>query len=151
MKNFTVFAVLLVLLVATRCSTAQTSTVNCIFLFTNGVYTCNLAGASVTNNENINVVITGNHLPGRNDASVQRVQITVSNIPFIIVQLFWRFQNILDLSITSGGLTRIQSSAGRPEFEEYFHHSQRSVQRDSTACFHRSNKSFVNRNWNEPT
>lgn len=114
MKHLTAFTVLLVLISLTghKAQISPISSINCNFFMTDGLYTCHISLQSVSDNENANIVITGFiHTSGRNDLSVQRVQITTSNLPFIITQLFTRFPNIIDLSITSGGLTRIQPNA----------------------------------------
>lgn len=114
MKNSTVFTVLLVLISLTRLKAQinPLSTVRCNFIIQNRLYTCHIAGQSLNDDENANIIITGTtHILGRNDANVQRVHITGSTLPFIITQLFTRFPNLLYFSISGGGLTRIQPFA----------------------------------------
>lgn len=92
-------------------SQSQNVNINCNFLIATGLYSCSLLGVMIPDNENANIIIGGAHISPRNNADVQRVQVTNSNIPFIITQLFTTFPNIVELAISNGGLTRVQSNA----------------------------------------
>lgn len=92
----------------------QQTHLNCVFVNQVTIYTCNIAGASIIDNPNAVITIGGFHTGGRNNEMVNRVQITASNIPFIVTQLFDTFPNLRDLSIINGGLLRIQSRAFLP-------------------------------------
>jgi hypothetical protein len=50
--------------------------------------------ATVSDNENMKIVITGSHLEGFNDLEVQDISITDSSIPFIVRQLFLSIPNV---------------------------------------------------------
>lgn len=91
----------------------QTVNINCQFVDVNGFYSCQLSGVTISDNENQNVVIGGEHIFGRNNAFVNRVEIIDANIPFIIIQIFTTFPNIVVLQISNGGLTRFQFGAFR--------------------------------------
>lgn len=85
---------------------------NCLFLVTSFLYTCQISELTVTDNENTTFVIGGIHQPGLNNDDVQRVTILFSNIPFIITQIFAVFPNVIEVSILGdSGLRRIQSNA----------------------------------------
>lgn len=90
---------------------AQTVNINCNFIDINGFYSCQLSGVAVGDNENQNIVIDGQHLSDRNNALVNRAEISDSNIPFILTQLFTTFPNLAVLQISNGGLTRFQPRA----------------------------------------
>jgi hypothetical protein len=90
---------------------AQNVNINCNFVIIQNRYTCQIFGVTVSDNQNANYVIGGQHLFGRTNADVQRVQIVSSNIPFVVNQFFSTFPNIADFIVTNGGLTRIQSGA----------------------------------------
>lgn len=87
---------------------AQVVNINCNFLITNNLYTCQINGALVPDNENAFFSIGGQHMPGFNNELVQRIQIVYSNIPFVIPQLFTTFPNVIDATMATVGLTRIQ-------------------------------------------
>lgn len=90
---------------------AQNVNINCNFVFVVNVYTCQISGLTVSSNENANFIIGGQHLAGQNNANVGRVDITGSNIPFVIRQFFTTFPNLASFHVLSSGLIRIQTSA----------------------------------------
>lgn len=92
-------------------ASAQVVNVNCNFITSNNLYACQIVDLTVADNLNTNFIIGGNHQPGRTNLDVQRIIISNSNIPFIIAQLFSTFLNVLDIFISNGGLTRIQTNA----------------------------------------
>lgn len=69
-------------------------------------YICEVSDAFVdkTNQE---VVFTGAHLPGRSNEDVNFVNISNSNIGFIIPEIFTTFSNLLRVDLTRIGLTEI--------------------------------------------
>lgn len=89
----------------------QIVNLNCLFAVTANVYTCQISGASVEDNENANIIIGGQHQQGFGDGDVRRVNIFLSNIPFVVSQFFTTFVNVSALTISSAGLTRIQTNA----------------------------------------
>jgi Leucine-rich repeat (LRR) protein len=102
---------LLLILVTFSSVRPQRVNVNCSFsLFPDG-YFCQLVWVTISDNPNADIVIGGNHNPGRTNADVTGVQITQSNIAFVVTQLFTTFPNLEELSINNGGLTRIQPNA----------------------------------------
>lgn len=110
MKSAKLTGIFILLGILTKVS-AQNFNVNCNFLVATGLYTCHLFGVTIPDNENINVIIGGQHLPPRTNVDVQRVQISISSIPFIITELFTTFPNIIDFAISGAGLLRIQTDA----------------------------------------
>jgi Leucine-rich repeat (LRR) protein len=90
---------------------AQTTNISCNFADINGFYSCQLSGVKISDNENQNIVIGGEHVFERNNALVNRVEIIDSNIPFVMTQLFTTFPNIIVLQIMNAGLTRLQPRA----------------------------------------
>lgn len=91
---------------------AQTvANVNCNFVLSGNTYSCQIAGTTVSDDENVLFIIGGVHLQGQTNADVERIEVMVSNIPFIIVQLLTTFPNVHTFSLSSSGLTRIQSNA----------------------------------------
>lgn len=107
---FAFFKNILVLLALSTAISAQNANLNCQFAVVETLYSCVLIGASVPDNENVNVIIGGTHSPGQSNANVQGILILVSTIPFIVTQLFTTFPNVIALNINAG-LTRIQSNA----------------------------------------
>lgn len=105
--------IILVLFVLSGLITAQNVNINCNFNFiTEGRYTCYLSRIVISDNENQSITIGGNHIAGQSDATVTRVLIEDSNVPFIITQVFTRFPNMdAFLMLRDSGLTRIQSGA----------------------------------------
>lgn len=108
MKIFTTLAV--VILCGFSSTAAQIINLPCRFFFADGLYTCQLIGITIPENQNTNVMITGVHLFGNTNNHVQRVSILFSNVPLVITQLFTTFPFLRNLQIMSG-LTRIQSNA----------------------------------------
>lgn len=90
---------------------SQDVNVNCHFLVTAGIYSCQISSVIVTNNENPNFIIGGTHSTDRNDDDVQRVTVMLSLIPTIIQPLFTTFPNLIYVTVTAAGLTRIQPEA----------------------------------------
>ena len=82
-----------------------------MFANVNGVYHCLLRNVNVADNDSQNIVINGNHMFGRSDADVKRIDLSVSTTPFIITQFFTTFPNLEVLFGTSWGLERIQNNA----------------------------------------
>lgn len=107
----------LAIIIIATCSLAkaQTANLNCEYYSINtpqvSIYSCILSGIEIEDNENLNFVFAGDHLPGYDDSQVQVVEITASRVPFIITQLFTNFPNLVGLFIHDGGLTRVQSNA----------------------------------------
>lgn len=89
---------------------AQVENIQCTFLTIDSMYTCQIFGISVADNENANINIGGVHQPGNTNDHVNRVSILFSGVPFIITQLFTTFPFLRNLQVMSG-LTRIQSNA----------------------------------------
>jgi hypothetical protein len=108
--NFSVFLAAL-LSFSLSVTTAEDIEVNCRFGELNDVYTCNVMFVTIPDNLDANFIITGNHLTGRTNANVDRINILASNIPFIIPQLFTEFPNVKIFDNLSGSLLRIQSNA----------------------------------------
>lgn len=125
---------------------SQTVNLNCVFGLVNNVYTCQLAGITIVDNENANIVIGGTHNSGYNNAGVRRVNILNSNIPFVVRQLFTSFVNLEGLNIANGGLTRIQSNAltGASNLREFLASNNVLLQRiEANAFAGAPNLSFV--------
>lgn len=70
---------------------AQNVNIICNFSIVGSNYTCTLADITIADNENANFVIGGEHLPGQNNAGVERVFILSSSTPFVISQFFITF------------------------------------------------------------
>lgn len=104
------FASIIVTLLLISSSATALVRVNCFFVIERGLYSCLLFGVVIPN-DHTPYVIVGQHLPGRTDQDVQRIQITHSSIPMILTELFRRFFRVLDLEILSSGLTTIQGNA----------------------------------------
>lgn len=103
-------SIIVTLLLISVCSTATASVrVDCFFVIERGLYSCLLFGIIIPN-DHTPYTVGGQHLPGRTDQDVQRIQITHSSIPMILTQLFRRFLRVLDLEIMSSGLTMIQGN-----------------------------------------
>lgn len=105
MKSFGVFLALLSL----SAVSGQVQNINCNFLMLN-VYTCGLTFITIPDNENLNIVIGGQHMAGRSNADVVRIDISGSTIPFIIAQLFTTFPNVERYQHATS-LTRVQTNA----------------------------------------
>lgn len=114
--NLSQISTIAILIIATGSFVkAQTVNLNCYYVNINtpqvSIYACILSGIEIEDNENLNFVFGGDHLPGYDDSQVQVVEITASRVPFIITQLFTNFPNLAGLFIHDGGLTRVQSNA----------------------------------------
>ena len=57
---------------------------------------------------NVNVIITGQHLPDKSDANVGVVRILNSNTPFVIPQIFSTFANLHELEVYSSQLRTLR-------------------------------------------
>lgn len=90
---------------------AQTVNINCDFVMLDTRYSCVITGIQVPDDENANIVIGGQHQPGRTNADVQRVRLLDTFIPFVIKQFFTTFPNVDLFDAWNSGLTRIQSYA----------------------------------------
>lgn len=108
MKIAAAFAV--VILCGFSSTAAQIINLPCRFFVSDGLYTCQLVGVTIPENQNANIVVTGIHQLGNTNNHVQRVSILFSNVPLIITQLFTTFPFMRSLQVMSG-LTRIQSNA----------------------------------------
>lgn len=107
-----IIAVAIGLLTLSEPVKAQNVQVNCNFAVLSFVYSCELNGVTIPDNENANFVIGGVHGPGQGNADVGRILILFSNIPFVITQLFVAFPNVHEIVIWNDiGLNRIQSNA----------------------------------------
>lgn len=102
---------IVLVLFALSAISAQNVNLNCNFLVIDSLYTCRLDAVTVPDNENANIVIGGQHIPGMVNSAVRRVQIRQSSTPFVITQLFTTFQSLTHLTISFSGLTRIQPNA----------------------------------------
>lgn len=92
----------------------QVQNINCNFVIWNNRYACIIDRVTVPDNQNLVFTIGGNHLPNRSNSDVLEVDITVSDIPFIITEIFTTFPNVIIFAIRRGnqsGLLRIQSGA----------------------------------------
>lgn len=89
---------------------AQVVNLNCLFTVINGIYTCSFVDVIITN-DNVPVNIVRQHLPGRTDADVLRVEITSSNISSIFTEVFTLFSNMESFQVTTTTLNRVQSNA----------------------------------------
>lgn len=92
-------------------TSSQNVNLNCFFSDVNGVYRCLLRVINISDDESQNIIIGGNHIFGRSNANVSRVDVIDSTTPFIISQLFTTFVNLEILIITASGLQRIQANA----------------------------------------
>lgn len=92
---------------------AQTGAINCEFSFDepHNDYICFLRNITLTDDENQTITIGGDHLPERDEFSVNSVIIEDSTTPFIINQIFTTFPYVDRLLIESSGLQRIQPNA----------------------------------------
>lgn len=100
----------LIVLCLSALAQAEDVEVNCDFTTSGGRYSCTLSGITIPDEET-NVIIGGNHLPGQDDADVERVYVMMSNVPFIMSEIFTRFPNVHDFILGDSGLTRIQPYA----------------------------------------
>lgn len=90
---------------------SQNVNLNCLFADVSGVYRCLLRNANVADDESRNIVIGGNHMFGRSNADVKRIDMSASTTPFVIKQFFTTFPNLEVLIGSSLGLKRIQDNA----------------------------------------
>lgn len=91
---------------------AQTVNVTCEFRVVPIVarYSCVINSVTIPDDEYLEISFVGQHLEGRSNADVELVQITSSNIPFVMSQLFTTFPNLQIFEQTTN-LTRIQPNA----------------------------------------
>jgi Leucine-rich repeat (LRR) protein len=92
---------------------SQNVNLNCLFADMSGVYRCLLRNANVADNESQNIIIGGNHIFGRSNSDVKRIDLSDSTTPFVISQFFTTFPNLDTLVVQSSGLTRVQGEAFR--------------------------------------
>lgn len=87
--------------------------VTCEFRIMSGTdwYACIINDVSVPDDENLDIVFVGQHLPGFDNSRVGWVDIRWSNIPFIMSELFTTFPNLEILEHQATNLTRIQPNA----------------------------------------
>lgn len=105
------FSVLAILLCLSAKVKGDDFNVNCVFAVLSNIYTCQLIGVTIPDDEELNFIIGGQHLPGRTNSDVSRITIQNSNTPFIVPQLFETFPNTVDFFLANGALNRIQSNA----------------------------------------
>lgn len=86
---------------------AQTVDLECNFVYTLALYTCELSDIIVTDPE-AQYNFGGEHLENRTNDNVDRVAIQNSNTPFIIPEIFTAFPNITELLIRESGLESIE-------------------------------------------
>lgn len=113
MKFFVQIATILIVF-GFSSSNAQDPNVFCNFVVMDEFpypYACQMVGLWIYDDENLPIVLGGNHLPGRGNNDVGYVEIMNSTIPFIITQFFTTFPNLEAFAIVNGGLTRVQSRA----------------------------------------
>lgn len=105
---------------AIESKSALSTSVECNFFMTTPVsqYICGIHETSV-DADSLNITITGQHLPGRNNNDVTRVQISNSSIPFVISELFITFPNLVEIHISTG-LKQLNSFAFVAERLEVF-------------------------------
>jgi hypothetical protein len=70
-------------------------------------YGCRLTGIEVIF-PNLNIIFTGNHTGGRNNANVTYVEIIDSMTPYIIQSIFTTFVNIERLEVLRSGISTLQ-------------------------------------------
>jgi Leucine-rich repeat (LRR) protein len=79
---------------------SQEIRLNCNFVMIQFSYGCLVDRVNLpTANENSNIVIGGQHQPGKTNADVKRVSVEFSEISFVVNQLFTTFPNVNDLYI----------------------------------------------------
>jgi hypothetical protein len=109
MKFSVIFAIVLASIGSLKSQTVHV--INCRFIVSN-VYTCDLNGARLPDDDGIEIVIEGSHQPGRSNDDVLRVDVANFNdIPFIVTQFFTKFPNLGNMGIFVSGLRRIQPNA----------------------------------------
>jgi Leucine-rich repeat (LRR) protein len=74
-------------------------------------YECFIEGVSVEDDELQVFLITGNHLDNRTNLDVTHFQLTNTNIPFVISQVFFTFPYLEEYAAFNSGLRRIQAGA----------------------------------------
>lgn len=105
----------LVLIFLTFSSSAQViynETLKCSFEISQGIYSCGLPNLSIVDDESQFFTFdVNNHLDGRTNDDVEKVEIYGGNVPFIITQIFTTFPNVKILAHSFSGLSRVQSKA----------------------------------------
>jgi Leucine-rich repeat (LRR) protein len=95
-------------LLAVLCAVEAISEVECDFrvITSPNRYICDVIGANIDKIDQ-EVVFTGIHLPGRSNDDVNIVNISNSNIGFVIPQIFTTFPSLIRVDLTRIGLTEI--------------------------------------------
>jgi hypothetical protein len=117
--------VILLVLVAS----VSSETLTCRFEFSlNNEYTCRFLDIMVTD-PSVNIVFSGQHLPGQTNANVKIVRIDASNTPFIIPEMFTTFPTLAELYISNSNLQSISfpSAAQLQRFESLNNNIERIV------------------------
>lgn len=106
------FLALFIALMAIHSVNAQTAAIaECEFFMVSGQYGCYLSGVTIEDNENIDVIIGGQHWGDYNDSSVLWITFSDSNVSAIIPQLFTTFPNANQLLMSGTGLARIPAGS----------------------------------------
>lgn len=86
--------------------------INCSFTASESDYFCLLPHIELSDSENQTIVFGGKHVTGRNNKNVSHIFFEqMSSVPFILVEMFTTFPNVVDIRMMDIGLTRIQSGA----------------------------------------
>lgn len=94
-KTVCIFVVVAIL-AAFSSAQAEVFNMPCEFQVMSGTdwYACVINDVTVPDDENLEIVFVGQHLPGLDDSRVEWVDIRRSNIPFIMSELFTTFPNL---------------------------------------------------------
>lgn len=111
MKNFSKTFVVLFIIGQFSVQAQTVQYFGCNYLLLSGSYTCQLREISIPDNENVEILIGGQHLPNFGNLDVLRVQLFDSNVPFVPTQLFTVFTNLRNIFFRGSGLNRIQTNA----------------------------------------
>lgn len=110
--NRSIYSLTFLVLISLSVVAPQSVNVNCDFQKDEfSQYVCVLEGVTIADDQNANIVIGGNHLPGLKNEDVIKVEIINTSIPFIITQFFTTFPNVIEFFISNSGLTRVQTGA----------------------------------------